>query len=147
ARLLPTKLRSYPQRRCVAKPNHVLIVGNHRAHKAVDSTAAILSKAFPATTFVIIGERNHLAANVRSYQSDTLDTHEVGALWSGASVVVLPSHVGGFGFGLLHSLAAAKSVVARDIPASREILATYRTVTGVFLYSDDLGVVDALSAA
>jgi hypothetical protein len=69
------------------------------------------------------------------------------SLYMRASVVVLPSHVEGFGLGLVHSLAARKVVVARDIPATREILSTYQQVSGVFLYRDDTAIVSALKLA
>jgi hypothetical protein len=55
--------------------------------------------------------------------------------------------VEGFGFGLVHALAARKVVVARDIPATREILATYKKYRGVFLYSDEGDIVRALKLA
>jgi hypothetical protein len=61
--------------------------------------------------------------------------------------VVLPSYVEGFGLGVMHSLAARKVIVARDIPATREILATYRSVSGVFLYEDQDGLIAAMKRA
>ena len=60
---------------------------------------------------------------------------------------MLPSHVEGFGLGFVHALAARKVVVARDIPATREILSTYRHVSGVLLYRDDTDIVAALKRA
>ena len=41
----------------------------------------------------------------------------------------------------------AKAIVARDIPATREILATYQSIGGVFLYRNDLELVAALRSA
>ena len=69
------------------------------------------------------------------------------SLYNRASIVVLPSYVEGFGFGLVHALATKKVVVARDIPATREILATYKKYSGVFLYADDREFVRALQLA
>jgi len=48
---------------------------------------------------------------------------------------------------MVHALAARKVVVARDIPATREILSTYKEVGGVFLYRDDVSLVAALKLA
>jgi hypothetical protein len=55
--------------------------------------------------------------------------------------------VEGFGLGFVHALAARKVIVARDIPATREILSTYKDVRGVFLYRDDADIVPALKLA
>ncbi len=86
--------------------------------------------------------------NVRTYRAGTLADRQMESLYARASIVVLPSHVEGFGLGLVHALAARKVVVARDISATpREILSTYRSVRGVFLYEADKDLVRALSLA
>ena len=64
-----------------------------------------------------------------------------------ASVIVLPAHVEGFGFGLMHALAACKPIVTRGIPATEEILKTLRHVSGVFLFSNDAELVAATREA
>jgi len=107
-------------------------VGNHFAHKASDATAEILKVAFPTLQFVVMGSENGVSKNVRKYKAGTLSEKQMESLYEQASIVVLPSYVEGFGFGLLHALAARKVVVARDIPATREILATYNRYSGVF---------------
>jgi hypothetical protein len=122
-------------------------MGNHFAHKASDVTALILKAAFPSIQFVVMGAHNGVSRNVRSYRSGTLGNKEMEFLYTRASIVVLPSYIEGFGMGLVHALAARKVVVARDIPATREILSTYRDVTGVFLYRDDSEIVHALKSA
>jgi GT2 family glycosyltransferase len=147
ARLLPTKLSSYQKACSVETAEHVLIMGNHFAHKASDSTAEILRVAFPTTQFVVLGARNHITRNVRSYRPGNLSDRQMECLYARASVVVLPSHVEGFGLGLMHALASRKVVVARDIPATREILSTYQEISGVFLYHDDANIVPAVSSA
>jgi GT2 family glycosyltransferase len=147
ARLLPTRLNSYKARGQVANGDHVLIIGNHFSHKASDSTAALLGSAFPTVQFVVLGRQHGVSRNVRSYRAGSVSAKTMEALYSGASVVVLPSHVEGFGFGVVHALAARKALVARDIPATREILATYGRYTGVFLYSDDSELETALRKA
>jgi GT2 family glycosyltransferase len=147
ARLLPTKLRSYKKELGVSATEHVLIMGNHFAHKGSDATAEILKVAFPTIQFVVLGKENGVLRNVRTYRAGTLGDPQMEALYTRASIVVLPSHVEGFGLGLVHALAARKVVVARDIPATREILTTYKHVSGVFLYRDDADVVSALRLA
>ena len=147
ARLLPTKLAEYEKAVGPVSTNHVLIVGNHFAHKASDNTAAILSSSFPTHRFIVMGSENGVANNVRTYKAGTLDEQQMESLYSRASIVILPSYVEGFGFGLLHALAARKVVVARDIAATREILATYKKCRGVFLYSDNNDIVRAFKLA
>jgi GT2 family glycosyltransferase len=144
-RLLPTKLRS--RTNGVSPGEHVLIMGNHFAHKASDATAEILKVAFPTIQFVVLGKENGVSGNVRTYRAGTLGDRQMESLYARASIVMLPSHVEGFGLSLVHALTAQKLVVARDIPATREILSTYRSVRGVFLYATDKDVVRALSLA
>jgi GT2 family glycosyltransferase len=147
ARLLPTKLSSYEKKGGASSGEHVLIMGNHFAHKASDAAADILKSAFPTIQFVALGKDNGVSRNVRTYRAGTLSDQLMESLYARASIVVLPSHVEGFGLGLMHALAARKVVVARDIPATREILSTYKSVDGVFLYADDGDLVRALSSA
>jgi hypothetical protein len=148
ARLLPTKLTSYKKELGGASAGeHVLIMGNHFAHKASDAAAQILRVAFPTIQFVVLGKENGVSRNVRTYQAGTLGDKQMESLYTRASIVVLPSHVEGFGLGFVHALAARKVVVARDIPATREILSTYKDVSGVFLYRDDADIVPALKMA
>ena len=147
ARLLPTRLSNYRKPPAAQPADHVLIVGNHFAHKASDSTAEILRRAFPDIQFVGLGAHNGISGNLHSYRSGALDETFIQSLYLRAAVVVLPSHVEGFGFGLLHALAAGKVVVARDIPATQEILATYKRYTGIFLYRNDHDLVPTLTTA
>jgi glycosyltransferase involved in cell wall biosynthesis len=147
ARLLPTKLSSYQKGCALAPGDHVLIMGNHFAHKSSDTTAEILKSAFPTIQFVVLGKENGVSRNVRTYRAGTLSDQQMESLYTRASIVVLPSHVEGFGLGLVHALAARKVVVARDIQATREILSTYTSVSGVFLYKDDMDLVRALNSA
>jgi GT2 family glycosyltransferase/glycosyltransferase involved in cell wall biosynthesis len=147
ARLLPTKLTNYKKELGASAGEHVLIMGNHFAHKASDAAAEILKVAFPTIQFVVLGKENGVSRNVRTYRAGTLGDRQMESLYTRASIVVLPSHVEGFGLGLVHALAARKVVVARDIPATREILSTYKSVSGLFLYAADKDVVRALSLA
>jgi GT2 family glycosyltransferase len=147
AHLLPTKLTSYKALVGASAGEHVLIMGNHFAHKASDAAAEILKVAFPTIQFVVLGKENGVSRNVRTYRAGTLGNEQMESLYARASIVVLPSHVEGFGLGFVHALAARKVVVARDIPATREILSTYKDVSGVFLYRDDTDIVPTLKKA
>jgi hypothetical protein len=147
ARLLPTKLKNYRKELSASAAEHVLILGNHFAHKGSDAAAEILKVAFPTIQFVVLGKENSVSRNVRTYRAGTLGDRQMESLYTRASIVVLPSHVEGFGLGLVHALAARKVIVARDIPVTREILSTYKDVSGVFLYRDDADIVPALKLA
>ncbi len=59
ARLLPTKLRKHTQELGTSPGEHVLIMGNHFAHKASDATAEILKSAFPTVQFVVLGKEEN----------------------------------------------------------------------------------------
>lgn len=145
--LLPTNLSSYKKPASDGSADHVLIMGNHFAHKASDSTADILRAAFPTVQFVALGAQNRISGNLRTYRAGNLGQKQMESLYTRASIVVLPSHVEGFGMGLVHALAAGKVVVARDIQATREILSTYKRYSGVHLYAHDGDLVRALRLA
>lgn len=146
-KLLPTKLKDYRRRCEVVAGEHVLILGNHFPHKASDSTAALLSSAFPAMKFVVLGSKDFTHENLRGLRAGMISAKEMDRLFSRAKAVVLPSHVEGFGFGLLHALAARKPVVARRIEATLEIVETFSACEGLHLYDDDSQVEDALERA
>jgi GT2 family glycosyltransferase len=147
ARLLPTKLSSYARGPGAVTGEHVLIMGNHFAHKASDATAEVLRAAFPRIQFVALGREDRTTENLRTYRAGVLSEHQMESLYARSSIVILPSHVEGFGLGLIHALGAGKVVVARDIPATREILRTYTTYDGVFLYANDDDLVRTVQLA
>ena len=147
ASLLPTRVSSYPEKRTADGASHVLILGNHFPHKGSDAAASRLTAAFPTIKFVVLGAETFERGNLTSHRSGTLDTEAMESLFLGASVVVLPSYVEGFGLGFMHALAAGRSIVARRIPAIEEILATLDDVRGVFLYDSDPDLVRALTDA
>ena len=145
--LLSTKLSDYSEIPLRTGSKHVLILGNHFAHKGSDATAEILSKSHPTVQFCVLGSETFEKENLRGFKSGTLAQDVVTNLFEKASLVVLPSHVEGFGFGLMHALAARKCVLARDIPATREILASFNSVKGVYLYRDDSDLKDVFLKA
>ncbi|MCW2366813.1 GT2 family glycosyltransferase [Sphingobium sp. B7D2B] len=148
ARLLSTKVADYEERYKNVRDGqrHVFIAGNHFRHKASNRCAQILSKAFPSLYFHALGEGSS-EGNVHYMNSGNLSDDTMIDMMAGSSVIVLPSYYEGFGFSIMHALALRKPVVARDIPATREIMASFAAVEGVFVYADDSELPDALSKA
>jgi hypothetical protein len=148
-RLLPTRLDEYHAHtwREAALRDHVLILGNHHVYEASDEAASILASAFPNIQFVMLGGNTEVRGNVIAYRARDLDEEHVESLYSRASIIVVPFYASNFAFGLTRALAARKVVVARDIPVTREILATYPQVNGVFLYTANSDVVRTLQRA
>ncbi len=149
ARLLSTHVAEYA---AAAAPTgagaaHVLVLGNHFAHKGSDVAAAHLAALYPTLQFVVLGASTFQRGNLTGWRSGTVDQATMQRLFADACVVVLPSHMEGFGFGLMHALAAGKPVVARRIAATEEILSVMDDVQGVFLYDTDPDLPGALQQA
>ena len=136
-RLLPTKVAEYQTKPINAACEHILVLGNHFPHKAADYTARLLALKFPATKVVALGGDSFRENNLQILRAGELDEELVSRLFARAGVVVLPSFVEGFGFGFMHSLSAGKPIVARRIPATLEILATFASYSGIHLFDDD----------
>lgn len=138
-KLLPTKVQSYvPRFGDVLKGReHVLIMGNHFKHKASEEVGAVVAKELPNISVVVLGGTTSTVRNLRTMQSGVIPDDQMNDLFARASVVVLPSYYEGFGLSLLNALALGKPIVARDLPPTREILATYGATKGVFLFSDN----------
>jgi glycosyltransferase involved in cell wall biosynthesis len=146
-KLLPTKVESYAKTTTSDGVNHVLVLGNHFPHKAADITASKLGFAYPSTHFVVMGAENYKRGNVQGYRAGELDQELVESLFSNASVVVLPSFVEGFGFGFMHALAAKKPIVARNIEATEEIMETFSSSSGIYLFNDDNELIELVALA
>ncbi|GEM_PF-873023 len=138
-RLLPTKLAPYETRyRGLAKGrDHILVMGNHFAHKGSEEAGALIAEALPYSPMVILGGATETRGNARTIQAGVIPEAEMDALMANSSVVVLPSYYEGFGLSLMHALSLGKPVVLRDIPPTREILATFRQMSGIFLFNDN----------
>ena len=108
-------------------PSYLLYVGALEPRKGVD----VLGRAFAAARerglaaeLVLAGDgplREQLGGPgvvLRGRVSDA----ELAALYAGARATVLPSHLEGFGFTPLESLAAGTPVVVSDLPSLRETL-------------------------
>jgi GT2 family glycosyltransferase len=145
--LLPTRLSSYPKAIAPSAAKHVLVLGNHFAHKGSDSAARSIAAAFPDRNVVVIGSEEIQLANLTGYRSGLIEPAQVDDLFRHASAVVLPSYVEGFGLGFMHALAFGRPIVARRIPATDEILATLDNVEGVFLFDHNGQLVEACALA
>jgi len=145
--LLPTKLASYAKPRAASAASHILVLGNHFPHKGSDTAARTLAAALPTIQIVVLGSETAQSGNLTSYRSGLLEPELLDRLFGDASVVVLPSHEEGFGFGFMHALAAGRPVVARRIHATEEILATLDDVRGVFLFDHDPDLASACKMA
>jgi GT2 family glycosyltransferase len=149
ARLLPTRLSEY-ERRYLGIPrahSHVFVAGNHFEHKDSSRTAKYLATEFPSLRIAVMGRPGEYPRNVEFLQSGTVEDAHMTEILAASSAIVLPSFYEGFGFSLLHALALGKPVVARDIAPTREILRQFGKVDGVFLYTRDSELRDALRKA
>ena len=148
AHLLSTTPSEYRKADSAPSANtHVLVLGNHFAHKGSATAGRKLAQAFPTIEFVVVGGESGREANITTLQAGTIDPSRMDRLIRDAAVVILPAHVEGFGLGLMHALAARKMIVARRIAATEEILRSLGEVRGVHLFDGDDGLVAAFGKA
>ena len=138
-RILPTRTDCYAgsYENVRRGERHVFVAGNHFNHKDSSRVGRRLANAFPSLSFLILGAPGVYPPNARVLETDTLSDAELVQAICDSSTIVLPSFYEGSGFSLMHALAAGKPVVARDIPATREILGRFEDTKGVYLFSDD----------
>ncbi len=149
-RLLPTKPSAYEARYegVSTGREHVLVMGNHFAHKAAGITGRTIAEAIPSLSVVVMGEgAGGGLRNIRELHSGVVPDEEMNEIFARSSAIILPSYYEGFGLSLMYALALGKPVVARDIPATREILSTFQSVEGVFLYYSDKELADKVREA
>jgi GT2 family glycosyltransferase len=149
ATLLSTRTGCYADRyeNGARGERHVFVAGNHFDHKDSSRVGRLLGHAFPSLTFVVLGARGVYPPNAEVWQSGSVEDSRMIEAICESSAVVLPSFYEGFGFTLMHALAAGKPIVARDIPATREILAQFKGLSGVYLFSDDAELREAVARA
>lgn len=147
--LLSTRVQEYAAPADDVEPanRHLLVLGNHFPHKASEPAARRLAAAFPSLNIVALGAEPREQGNLRVIRPGMLGHEVMRRLFAEASVVVLPSHLEGFGLGLMHALAAGKPVVARRIPATLEILSCFDAVEGVELFDHDPDLAAAVNRA
>ncbi len=114
--------------------SHILVLGNHFKHKNSYETARILSSRFPSAKIVCFGQDFSFDGNLEIVKSGDLSIESVIDYFNFASVIIIPSFYEGFGIGVIESLGAGKAIIARNIPATAEILNTYPKLSGIFLY-------------
>jgi hypothetical protein len=114
---------------------YLLVIGNSFTHKHVKPTAEALAAAFPDQRIAALGLRQDEVPGVTGYPSGQLPAGQVDKLLAGARAVVFPSHYEGFGIPVLESLAKRKPVLARDIPALREVWERLGAPGNVVFYS------------
>jgi hypothetical protein len=127
-----------------AGSEHLLVVGNSFAHKRVAETAVALSDAFPDLRVVCLGSGQDFR-NVQFHRSGELEDQFVDDLFRKASIVIFPSMHEGFGLPILRGLGWRKPVIARSIPATRELAAELRSAN-LLLYSSTPDLVGLLRA-
>ena len=114
--------------------DYILVIGNTFAHKRVPATVAALSRAFPDQKIVALGVSGQPGANIISYESGNLSEKEMDRVWREARFVVFPSAYEGFGIPVVKSLAYRKPILARSIPATREIKEKLQGQDNLILY-------------
>jgi FkbM family methyltransferase len=125
---------------------HILVIGNHYAHKFVGPTADALAAALPQTQIVAVGYKGDAppAPNIVSCQAGHIDEATFRGFYQNAQVVVFPSHYEGFGFPMLHALAQRRPVFVRDTPLNRELAAGISASANIHFYLTTQGLVASL---
>ncbi len=143
-RLLPTAVKRNPGH---TRRRHILVVGNHFAHKDSARVSYLLSESFPEVQIINFGREELEVGNIKTVASGFLSAREVERLFSDASVVVLPSFYEGFGLSFLNAMAFGKPIIARSIPVLSEILPNFHFKDGLFLFDDDASLIASLPKA
>jgi GT2 family glycosyltransferase len=123
---------------------HILVVGNKFEHKRILATTAALSQAFPEEKIAVLGLRHEGGPNVISFESGNLNEAEMQKLLDGARFIVFPSTYEGFGLPVLESLAWRKPMLARSIPALRDIREKLGAEENLILYSSTRELIERL---
>ena len=115
-------------------PGHVLIVGNHFAHKHVDATVSAFRQRDKTCKLVVLGlefpDDNHIEGHRAGDLSDEL----VDKLYADAALVVFPTHYEGFGLPAIHALARRKPLITRRMPVLEEIKSRSQDGANIHLF-------------
>ncbi|MGV8910840.1 MAG: glycosyltransferase family 4 protein [Propionicimonas sp.] len=113
--------------------DYVLFVGTAEPRKGLDTLLDALSEpALRGRTLVVVGPRGWGGVDVRQDAESRgvggrvtvtgrVDDVDLAALYSGASLVVMPSRAEGFGLPVLEAMALGVPVITSDDPALREV--------------------------
>jgi GT2 family glycosyltransferase len=141
---LSLDVRDYERSGAPGRGEHLLVIGNHFAHKRLAPTVLALREAFPECPIAALGLDRDAVPGVRGYPSGHLDPGEVRELYRAASLVVFPSLYEGFGLPVMEGLGRRKPVLARDTPAAREIREKAGAGENLILYSSTRDLVHRL---
>jgi len=119
-----------------AAGSHVLVIGNHYAHKFVKETADALASALPGRRIIAIGypQEGERSKDIEAFQAGHIDDETFRAFYRDAELVVFPSHYEGFGFPVLHALAHHRPVFVRDTGLNRELAGQIATSANIHRY-------------
>lgn len=142
------------------KTPHLLVLGNHFHHKYLSQTANALALAFPDRQVLALGQESTpagsapdamappgliAAPNLLGRKLGGMDEADIGAAYNQADAVIFPSHAEGFGFPLLHALAARRPVFVRPLPVFRELHDLLGGSPNVHFYRTTRQLVEALA--
>jgi GT2 family glycosyltransferase len=149
--LLPTNTNSYFSEKLVSKfartNRHILVLGNHFKHKNSYDTAKCIADCFPSARVLCLGGSDSDVGNLSVIKSGDIDEDSIIKIFASSSLIVLPSFYEGFGIGLVEALGFGIPLVARNIPATQEILASYTEYNGVYLYDTTSEMLEAIPLA
>lgn len=104
-----------------AQRRHILVVGNHYAHKHVHDAIVALKRAGVTAPIVALGLEPPPELGATGYKAGELSQGLVDSLYDGAIAMVFPSHLEGFGLPVMHALSRSVPVIARRLPVLEEI--------------------------
>ena len=128
-----------------ARRKHILVVGNHYAHKHVYDTIVGLKRAGVSTPIVALGLDAPPDLGITAYKAGDLPQELVDSLYDEAVTMVFPSHYEGFGLPVMHALARSVPVIARRLPVLEEIKRKTERGVNVHLFDTTAEMVAHLS--
>jgi glycosyltransferase involved in cell wall biosynthesis len=123
---------------------YLLVVGNKFEHKRVVPTVEALVRAFPFEKIVVVGTDGTFGRNVVCRPSGNLSEREMDNIYRDAKAVVFPSLYEGFGIPVARALALERPVLARSIPAMRELRERLPNRENLHLYRTTKDLIERL---
>lgn len=112
---------------------HILLMGNSYAHKAVKDALPHLVDFGP---IVVLGgdpPSQQLPSHVKWYSSGSLTRNHLRELFAKARVLVYPSHYEGYGLPIVDALALGKKVIALDTEVNQELKSCFNDADFVLI--------------
>lgn len=115
---------------------HILVIGNHYAHKFVKETTDALANALPGRRIIAIGYPQDVerSKDIEAFQAGHIHDDTFRAFYRDAQLVVFPSHYEGFGFPVLHALAHQRPVFVRDTRLNQELTGQISASANIYRY-------------